>query len=103
MLNNSARATHIVGGELTAEYIQTVNGLWEYEVSFWIYRDCSSSQNFSFDDKLYITVFNSNNSVFRVDTIVFDQSNRKILDVIVDNPCLIAPPNICTELGILPT
>ena len=99
MLSNPARATHIVGGELTAEYIRTVGGSWEYEVSFWIYRDCSSLQNFGFDDTLYITVFNSNNVVFRVDTILFNPLNRQVLDVIVDNPCLVAPPNICTELG----
>ena len=97
-------ATHIVGGEIKAEYIKTTSNFWEYKITIRIYKDCGPLATGPFDNPLPLTIFEGNNqNHFRVDSLYLPTTGPVKLDVIVSNPCLRAPPDICTELGLYET
>jgi len=87
----SARATHIVGGEIYYDSL----GNNKYKVTFEIYRDCSGSD---FDQPLNYTVFYANGTIwsqFQIDSLT-----RSILPVVYDDPCVTPPDDICIERAI---
>ncbi|MBX7181007.1 MAG: gliding motility-associated C-terminal domain-containing protein [Bacteroidia bacterium] len=85
-------ATHIVGGEI----YYTCLGNNEYEITLKVYRDCINGQA-PFDNPAYLTIYDGSNlstpflnpSLTEVDSIS--------VPVIINNPCLQAPPNICVR------
>lgn len=92
-LGFQAGATHIVGGEVYYDSL----GNDQYLVTFEIYRDCSPGTS-GFDNPLDYTVFNANGTVFAVYTI--NLPNPDTLPVVYDDPCVIAPTDICVERAI---
>lgn len=94
-------ATHIVGGEITAEYLGTTSNFWEYKITIRIYKDCGFGATGPFDNPLLLTIYEGNNQTpFGSDSMWLPVTGPQKLDVIVNNPCLQAPPDICTELGV---
>lgn len=85
------QATHIIGGEI---YYDRQNGN-NYQVTLDLYRDCSpaNTNNTGFDASVQIRVFTANGAEFAIQTIPF--SGETIVPVVIPNPCLVAPPNVC--------
>lgn len=89
-------ATHILGGEMSYTYLGNDN----YQVTLRLYRDCgpSNTNNTALDATAAIGIFNSNGLL--VNTVHFNLPMETTMPVVVDNPCLTAPPSICTKQGI---
>lgn len=95
-LNLQSHATHILGGEMTYTYLGNDN----YQVTLTLYRDCgpANTQGTALDAMAAIGVFNSSGVL--VQTVHFELPGETSVPVVTDNPCLTAPPSICTKQGI---
>lgn len=92
-------ATHIVGGEITYEYLG--NDL--YEVTLKIYRDCgpANTQGTGFDNSVQIGVFLSNGNWYDDNfTMLLSDAEVDQIPVELDNPCFILPPDLCVERAV---
>ncbi len=89
----SARASHIVGGEIYYDYLGNNN----YKFYISVYRDCLST-GASFDNPLSLGLFNSNNQLIQNIQINFSGSSN--VPVVFNNPCVTPPNNICTENSV---
>ena len=89
-------ATHILGGEMYYTYL----GNDDYQVTLRLYRDCgpSNTMNTALDPQAAIGIFNSAGVL--VNTVHFDLPQETTVPLVVTNPCLTAPPEICTKQGI---
>jgi gliding motility-associated-like protein len=86
-----AWATHIVGGELTYKCL----GNNTYEINLSVYRDCFNGVP-PFDSIASIGVFNDQFFLLeelRLPVTAIDDT----LDIILTNPCLVAPPDVCVH------
>lgn len=85
-----ANAAHLVGGEIT----YTCSGGNNYTIKLRVYRDCNSG-GAAFDNAVTFTIFDN------LGAILFNPSVSKgptvSVPVATGNPCLLTPPNICTE------
>ena len=95
VLSFSASATHIVGGEL---YYKKLSGN-EYLVTLKVYRDCNSTNQVGrltpFDQPAMIAIYDGLGNFVQTEYLTYALPTT--LPVIVDNPCLKAPPNICVD------
>lgn len=91
-----AWATHILGGEMYYTYLGNDN----YQVTLRLYRDCGpdNTNNTALDATAAIGVFNSAGVL--VNTVTFTLPFETTMPVVTGNPCLTAPPNICTRQGV---
>lgn len=87
-------ATHIVGGDLTYQYL----GNNQYEVTLVVYRDCgpTNTNNTQFDDPVIIAVYNGSN-LFDELNVPLLSSNTEYIPLELDNPCYTVPPQLCVE------
>lgn len=86
-------ASHIVGGDM---YYDCLGGN-TYQVTLKIYRDCLSD-GADYDPNLPVTVFNGDYVQIDHFTIPFPGSTT--LEVLLDNPCITLPSDICVEEAI---
>jgi gliding motility-associated-like protein len=86
-----AEATHIIGGEIFYEHL----GGNEYLITLDLYRDCSpaNTNNTGFDASVEIRAFSANGALFGSQVVSF--SFEELVPVVIPNPCLAAPPNVC--------
>lgn len=91
-------ATHLVGGEMYYEHLGNNN----YRVTLKVYRDCGPNNTIGtgFDQTATIGVF-SNGILQQTLQIPFPGSSQ--LPVVINNPCLSTPPNICIEEAVYRT
>lgn len=89
----SARASHIVGGDIYYDYLGGNN--YKFYVS--IYRDCLSS-GAQFDNPLSLAVYDQNGALVQNVSIPFPGDSD--VPVVFNNPCVTPPTNICTENAI---
>ncbi|MCB9185148.1 MAG: gliding motility-associated C-terminal domain-containing protein [Flavobacteriales bacterium] len=88
------RAAHLVGGEIFYECL----GGDQYQITLKVYRDCYTVTGAPYDNPANIAVYdNSGNLVVNL-TAPFTGSQQ--LPVIINNPCLQAPPDVCVEEAI---
>lgn len=89
-------ATHILGGEMYYTYLGNDN----YQVTLRLYRDCGpeNTNNTALDPQAAIGVFNSSGVL--INTVMFTLPQETTLQFVVTNPCLTAPPSICTRQGL---
>lgn len=87
-----AKATHIVGGEIYYDNI----GPNTYKITLIVYRDCSSNNTngTDFDDPAPIGIYQ--NGVL-INTLSVPMQSRINVPVVINDPCLQSPPNICVE------
>lgn len=83
-------ATHIVGGEIT----YTCMGDQQFKVRLTVYRDCYNGEP-PFDNPAYIGVYNAQWAL--VDSLKILVSPDDTLPILLSNPCLVAPPNVCVH------
>lgn len=88
----SAKATHIVGGEIYYDSL----GSNRYKITIEIYRDCNSTT--PFDSPLDYTIFYADGTIWSEFSINSFQTS--LLPVIYDNPCVTPPSDICIERAI---
>jgi gliding motility-associated-like protein len=86
------RASHIVGGDIYYDHVGGNN----YQFTINLYRDCLST-GAQFDDPLPLGVFTASGNLIQVVNIPFPGSQQ--IPVVFNNPCVIPPTNICTELA----
>lgn len=86
-------ATHIVGGEITWRCV----GNNIYEINLTVYRDCYNGQ-VPFDDPAIVGIYaNGPDTLFAKLEIPYNPASNDTLPVVLDDPCLVAPPNICVH------
>lgn len=90
----SAKASHLVGGEI----YYTCLGNNQYQITLKVYRDCNTVVGAEYDNPAYIGIFNSSGVLVEQLAAPFNGSEE--LPVIIDNPCLQAPPDVCVEEAI---
>ena len=90
----ATNAAHLVGGEISYECV----GNNMYEITLKIYRDCNGS-GAQFDAFAKIGIFSNIDST--TTSIALGPTIQ--LPTTVANPCLIIPPNICTEMATYKT
>lgn len=88
----AARATHIVGGEMTYRCL----GNDQYEIKLSIYRDCYNGIPW-FDNPAIISVFDNQWNRLSTFSLFLNQSLNDTLDVYLNNPCLTVPPDVCVH------
>lgn len=93
MLSLQLKASHIVGGDM---YYDCLGGN-TYRVTVKLYRDCLSD-GAEYDPLLPVTVFNGSFTQIDYFTIPFPGST--VLDVLLDNPCITLPTDICVEEAV---
>ncbi len=91
----TTNAAHLVGGEISYKCLGSNN----YEITLKIYRDCNSS-GAQFDPQAAIGIFN-NSGLFTTLAVTLGPIIQ--LPTTVANPCLIIPPNICTQMATYKT
>lgn len=87
-------ATHLVGGEMTYQYL----GDDEYEITLYVYRDCSPDNTLGtgFDFSAAIGVF-ENGSLYTTLNVNMDSESVAELPTPDDDPCVIVPSSVCIE------
>lgn len=85
-------ATHLVGGEIYYDCLGNDN----YRITLKVYRDCSSnnSNGTPFDAQAAIGIYNNGTLIT---TLLVPLPGSVALPVVINNPCLQVPPNICIE------
>lgn len=89
-----SRAAHLVGGEI---YYTCLGGN-QYEITLKIYRDCYTVEGAQYDNPAYIGVYDNAGNLLEQLQAQFNGSQQ--LEVVIDNPCLQAPPDVCVEEAI---
>lgn len=89
---NLLHATHIVGGEIT----YTCLGNDSFEIRLTVYRDCYNGVPW-FDDPAYIGIYDVNWKLVNKLSVSWDATTHDTLPVTLDNPCFIAPPDVCVN------
>lgn len=85
-----AFASHIVGGDIYYDYLGNNN----YRVTIILFRDCVSD-GADYDNPMSLGIFDMQNNL--VQDVRINYTNRVTLPVVLNNPCVTAPANICTE------
>lgn len=94
LVPSNMQGLHLVGGEM----FYTCLGNNQYEIKLFVYRDCNSS-GAPIDPSVVITVFKgSNTNPFLAQNVPFNLNQN--IPTNINNPCLSAPPNICTEYAV---
>lgn len=72
----------------------------DYQVTLRLYRDCGpdNTNNTALDATAAIGIFNSADLL--VNTVTFYLPSEANMPVVTGNPCLTAPPSICTRQGV---
>ncbi len=89
-----AEATHIVGGRIFYECL----GENTFRITLKIYRDCYNGEA-PFDNPANVAIYRrSDNSLY--DVLQIRLGSVTPVPVILDDPCLNAPPTLCVEEGL---
>ncbi|PSJ71928.1 hypothetical protein C7N43_36830 [Sphingobacteriales bacterium UPWRP_1] len=92
----SARAAHLIGGELTYECLSNN----QFKITLTIYRDCYSTGAY-FDNPAYLTVFNASGSV--INNIDMYDPEVVQMPVTTEGLCIETVPDVCVERGVYET
>ena len=93
LLGTQSFAAHLVGGELT----YTCTGSNSYQIKLVVYRDCNST-GAQLDQTASIGIFDALSGQL-IYNLQVNKGATLPLPANTGNPCLQAPPNVCTEYG----
>ncbi len=88
-----SKGDHLVGGEIYYDCL----GNNDYRITLKVYRDCYST-GAPFDSPASIGIFNASGGL--VNTLNAYHGGAQLLPVVLNNPCLQAPPNVCVEEAV---
>lgn len=97
-LATESKAAHLVGGDLSYECV----GPNTYRITLTIYRDCNCVSCAPFDPQAAITIRENLNNTLIMNLNV-SIGVRDTIPVVISNPCLQTPPNVCTEQAVYDT
>ena len=88
------QATHIVGGEITYRCL----GNNSYEITLTVYRDCYNGLP-NFDNPAPIGIYEKGGDSVLVKklSLPYNAFSNDTLPIILNNPCLTAPPDVCVH------
>lgn len=86
-----ASCSHLVGGTMFYECL----GGDSYRITLTIYRDCNTVAGAPFDPEAPIGIYDSNGTLVSLEEVPFNGSDT--IPIILNNPCLVTPPNVCIE------
>ena len=87
-------ATHIVGGEITYRCL----GNNTYEITLTVYRDCYNGiPNFDNPARVGIYEKGADSTLVRNLALAYNAFSNDTLPIILNNPCLTAPPDVCVH------
>jgi gliding motility-associated-like protein len=91
LISGVVQGTHIIGGEIFYDKLAGD----QYRVTLDLYRDCgpANTNNTGFDASITIVVYTANGVQFSSQSISYN--GEVIVPVVIPNPCLTAPPNVC--------
>jgi len=93
-LTPQARATHIVGGEMT----YTCLGNNQYQITLTIFRDCFyGSPGAWFDNPASIGVFDAGNNYLYQILVPLEPMLNDTLDPDLGSECFVVPPDVCVH------
>jgi len=93
LMPTKARASHIVGGEITFECL----GNNQYRIILDVYRDCFYGDPTAyFDDPARVGIFNDNNFLVQQVNMPFTGQDDT-LSAIFSDPCLFDPGDVCVH------
>ena len=96
VLSVTAKATHIVGGEIYYDYLGNNN----YQITLKVYRDCINGQA-PYDNPAYVGVYDQNSVLLQTLSLTFPGSQQ--MPIAINNPCYLPPANVCVEEAIYVT
>jgi gliding motility-associated-like protein len=87
-------ATHIVGGEITYRCL----GNDSYEITLTVYRDCYNGVP-NFDNPARVGIYEKGADSVLVKNLAlpYNVFSNDTLPIILNNPCLTAPPDVCVH------
>ena len=91
VVQQSAFATHIVGGEITYKCLGNDN----YEIKLSVYRDCFNGVP-QFDDFAALGIMGADFQLVMWDSLEWNKLDDT-LTIYLNNPCLTQPPDICVH------
>jgi len=83
-----------VGGEI---FYSCLGGN-QYQITLKVYRDCYTVNGADYDNPANIGVYDASGNL--VQQLQAPYNGSQVLDVIIENPCLQAPPDICVEEAV---
>jgi gliding motility-associated-like protein len=94
---SASQATHIVGGNLSYVYLGNGN----YELILKVYRDCGPTNinQTPFDEFPPIGIYSQGVIIVNM-TLSLAEAVVASLPIVLDNPCLALPPDVCVEEAI---
>lgn len=98
-LGLAVSATHLVGGEVTYEYL----GNNQYLVTLKVYRDCGPANinQTPFDDFASVAIYRTaNNGLVETLSIPLVSSNISTVPLTLENPCFVLPDDVCVQEAI---
>jgi len=97
LMQFSARADHITGGEMSYIYMGESGGKHTYAVTARLFMDCYSNRRLP--DPAYFGVFDKTNGSRITDlSIKMVRQDRLLLSN--PGPCITNPPNVCYDIGL---
>lgn len=90
----SGYAAHLVGGEIFYECL----GGDQYRITLKVYRDCYTVTGAQYDNPAYIGIYDNAGNLVQQLSAPYTGSQQ--LPVIINNPCLQAPPDVCVEEAV---
>jgi gliding motility-associated-like protein len=92
----TARADHITGGEMHYTFTGINNGLYTYQITAKLFMDCYSNRRLP--DPAYFGIFNKGTGAHIKDlSIPMAHQDRLLLNN--PSPCITNPPNVCYDIG----
>jgi hypothetical protein len=91
LLPGSVFGAHLIGGDMS----YTCLGNNQYEVTIRIYRDCAGG-GAQFDWNAILSIYDINNNLIQT-TLVPKGPTISISSNPTGDPCLVVPPNLCSE------
>jgi len=96
--SHKAHSTHIIGGELSYECINPAP-INSYEFTLKWYRDCSDIGNIAFDSTIYMTIYDSTESLVASIPLLLPPTDT-LENIPTADYCLKNPVAVCVEMAI---
>lgn len=95
-LLNKAKADHITGGEFYYTFSAGPNNTINYNITYKLFMNCSSSRQFN--DPSYLSVFDRVTNQ-RVADFNINLTNTEVISITSPDPCITNPPSVCYRVG----
>ena len=96
LMQFTARADHITGGEMNYTFTGISNGMYNYQVTAKLFMDCYSNRRLP--DPAYFGIFNKGTGS-HIKDISIGMAHQDKLTLSNPSPCITDPPSVCYDIG----